>query len=452
MFEKVLVANRGELAVRVIRACRDLGIRTVTIYSDADAESLPVIMADEAVCVGPASAGASYLNVPHIIAAALNTGADAIHPGAGFLAENAYFADVCAEYQITFVGPAADSIRAMGDKTRARVAARESGLPIVPGSDGPVQDVIAAKKVAREIGYPVMLKAARGGGGKGIRPVADADELVSLFPLAQAEARSSFGDAGLYIEKRVAAARHVEVQILGDGSQVVHLGHRECSIQRRYQKLVEEAPAPNLPGRVGDRIAQAAVRLMRDLKYRSAGTVEFLLDEGGQFHFMEVNTRIQVEHPITEAISGIDIVKAQIEIAAGLPLPMRQRDVNLAGHALEFRVIAEDPDRDFRPSAGKIERALLPGGVGVRVDTHIFAGYEVPPFYDSLLAKIVVWGETREQAVTRARRALAETVIDGPATNLQFHRDTVDDPAFAAAAYNAGYVYSAREPVADGST
>ncbi len=452
MFEKVLIANRGEMAVRIMRACHELGIRTVAIYSEADADSLHVRLADESVCIGPPSAGASYLNVPHIIGAALNTGADAIHPGAGFLAENAYFSECCAQYNITFIGPVPESIRAMGDKPRARREAQAAGIPVAPGSDGPARDVIEAREMAREVGFPVMLKAAAGGGGKGIRPVTQAEELVRLFPLAQAEARASFGNGDLYIEKLIENPRHIEVQILGDGKDIVHLGHRECSIQRRYQKLVEEAPAPNLDGRIGDRISQAAVRLMRALHYRSAGTVEFLIGTDGSFYFMEANTRIQVEHPVTEAITGIDIVSAQIRIAAGEPLALRQRDVELKGHAIEFRIIAEDPDHDFRPDAGTISRVTFPGGLGVRVDTHVFSGYEVPPYYDSLLAKLIVWGDSREAAVTRARRALAEMSVEGLATNLDFHRATVDDPVFAAARYDAAFTPGVRRDVAGAST
>ncbi len=451
MFEKVLVANRGEIAVRVIRACHDLGVATVAVYSEADADSMPVHMAGEAVCVGPAAASASYLNVPHIIGAALNTGADAIHPGAGFLAENAYFAEVCAQYRMKFVGPSPDTIRAMGDKAHAREVAHQAGLPLVPGS-GVVRDVVEAKDAARELGFPVMLKAVAGGGGKGIRPVADAGELVSVFPLAEAEARASFGNGDLYIEKIVDSPRHIEVQILGDGKEVLHFWHRECSIQRRYQKLVEEAPAPNLSARLSARISDAAVRLMRQLKYEGAGTVEFLLDPRGRFYFIEANTRIQVEHPATELITGVDLVKAQLQVAAGDDLKLRQRDIVPSGHAIEFRIVAEDPARGFRPDAGVIRSARLPGGLGVRVDTHVFSGYEVPPYYDSLLAKLIVWGESRTEALARARRALAEAVIDGPATNLDFHRATATDPAFVNASYTAGYLPALPEQVAGAPT
>ncbi len=447
MLDKVLVANRGEMAVRVIRACQDLGIGTVAIYSEADAESLPVQIADETVCIGPAASSASYLNVPNIIGAALNTGADAVHPGAGFLAENAYFAEVCARYNLTFVGPDAASIRTLGDKVRARAAAAAADIPVVPGSGEPARDATHAREVAREIGFPVVLKAAAGGGGRGIRPVADPDELTGLFSLAQAEARASFGSGDLYVEKLIESPRHVEVQVIGDGNTVLHAWHRECSIQRRYQKLIEEAPAPNLPDGLSDRITEAAVRLMRGLDYRSAGTVEFLVDPGGDFYFMEANARIQVEHPITEAITGLDIVAAQLRIAGGDTLGVCQDDIHGNGHAVEFRLTAEDPARDFRPDSGRITRLHLPGGFGVRVDTHVFAGYEVPPFYDSLLVKLVVWGETRAQALDRARRALDETVIEGPATNLAFHKAVVDDPQFAAGLYDIGYVEALQDRV-----
>ena len=449
MFDKVLISNRGEMAVRIIRACRDIGVRTVAIYSEADADALHVKLADESVCVGPAPSSSSYLNVPHIIAAALNTGCDAIHPGSGFLSENAYFSEVCRRYHITFVGPTPDNIRAMGDKTKARASAQASGLPVIPGSDGSVSDVNEAKSLARGIGFPVMLKAAAGGGGRGIRCAHDADEVIALFPLAQAEARSSFGQCDLYIEKLIQPSRHVEVQVIGDGSGVIHLSHRECSIQRRYQKIVEEAPAPSLKGRLGDRITRAAVRMADSIGYQGAGTIEFLLDGQGDFYFIEANTRIQVEHPATEAVTGFDIVKSQLAIAAGEGLGLRQRDIEVAGHAIEFRLIAEDPDRDFRPDTGIITELRLPGGLGVRVDTHIFSGYEVSPYYDPLLAKVIVSGSTRDEAISRARRALSETVIGGLATNIDLHQAILRDQRFISATYDLGYVSGNPIPIAE---
>ena len=448
MLKKVLVANRGEMAVRIVRACHDMGIRTVAIYSEADAESLPVYIADEAVCVGPAAAAASYLNVPNIIGAALNTGADAVHPGAGFLAENAYFAEVCERYNVIFIGPTSDSIRALGDKVRARETAAAAGVPVIPGSSEPVRDVAHAREVAREVGFPVVLKAAAGGGGKGIRPVVGPEDLNRLFSLAQAEARTSFGNSDLYIEKLIDSPRHVEVQVVGDGENVVHVWHRECSIQRRYQKLIEEAPVPNCPNHLSDTITQAAVRLMAAIGYRSAGTVEFLVDSAGDYYFIEANARIQVEHGITEAITGIDLVGVQLRVAGGEALSVRQEDVQVHGHSLEFRIIAEDPAQDFRPDSGRITNVRLPGGFGVRIDTHVYTGYEVPPFYDSLLAKLVVWGETRAEAVDRARRALGETEIIGPATNLDFHRAAVEDEQFRSGSYDATVVDALLERVA----
>jgi acetyl-CoA carboxylase, biotin carboxylase subunit len=436
---KVLVANRGEIAVRIVRACRELGLPSVAVHSDADADALHVRLADEAVAIGPAPAASSYLNVDAVLDATAQTGADAVHPGYGFLAENASFAAACAERGLVFVGPSAATIEEMGNKAAARRLAQSLGVPTVPGSDGVVAPEDCAA-VADEIGYPVLLKAAGGGGGRGIRVVAGAAELEQAVAEAAREAQAAFGDPSLYVEKLLVDPRHVEVQLLADThGNVVHLFERECSIQRRRQKLVEESPAPLLDPHVRTALAEAAVTLARAIGYVGAGTVEFLLD-GDDYYFIETNTRVQVEHPVTEMVTGIDIVKEQLRVAMGEPLSFADGELSVHGSAIEFRINAEDPERDFFPSPGTVDALHLPGGPGVRVDTALFAGATVPPFYDSLVAKLVVWGRTRDEALDRARRALDELRIDGIRTTTSFHRQLLEDSRFLSGAYDTGFL------------
>ena len=431
MFEKLLVANRGEIALRVVRACRELGVKTVAVHSEADRESLHVRFADEAVCIGPAAASRSYLNVPQIISAAEITGAEAVHPGYGFLAENAEFAEICQQSELVFVGPTPEQIRTMGDKATARKAMRDAGVPVVPGSDGLVSDSDEALATAHEIGFPVMIKASAGGGGKGMRIAENESSFSRSFGAAQAEAAAAFGDGGLYLERLVLRPRHVEFQVFGDRQgRVVHLGERDCSIQRRHQKLIEEAPSPALDDRLRAEMGEAAVRAAQAIGYVGAGTVEFLLDRSGEFYFIEMNTRIQVEHPVTEATTGLDLVKEQIRVAAGYPLSFPSEAMVHRGHAIEFRVNAEDPARDFAPSPGEITTFHQPGGPGVRVDTHVYSGYRVPPYYDSLLAKLVVWGNTRQEAVARGREALESFVVEGIFTTIGYLSNITRDKAF----------------------
>ena len=431
MFRKILIANRGEIALRVIRACKELGVRTVAVFSEADRESLHVRFADEEVCIGPPSARESYLNIPRIIAAAEITGADAIHPGYGFLAENAEFSEICERSGITFIGPTPTQIRLMGDKATARRTMREVGVPIVPGTDI-LQDADEALTIAREIGFPVLIKASAGGGGKGMRVAKDADEFPRQFAMARNEAGAAFGDDSVYVEKYLARPRHIEFQILGDQhGRVVHLGERDCSVQRRHQKLIEEALSPGMTPELRARMGDAAVRGAKSIEYVGAGTVEFLLDEDGSFYFMEMNTRIQVEHPVTEAITGYDLVKEQIRAAAGLPLSVAET-VEFRGHAIECRINAEDPSRNFAPSPGTVQIFHPPGGPGVRMDTHVYAGYRVPPFYDSLLAKVIVHGSTREEALARMRNALSSFVLEGVHTTIPFLLQVLDHPEFVA--------------------
>jgi acetyl-CoA carboxylase, biotin carboxylase subunit len=420
MFRKILIANRGEIALRVIRACREMGIRSVLAHSEADRNSLPVRMADERICIGPGPGGKSYLNVPNIISAALISNAEAIHPGYGFLSENTSFAEICSDVNITFIGPPANVMSIMGDKVSAREAMANAGLPTLSGS--PVLRTLAeATEAIREIGFPLMLKAVAGGGGRGIRLVKRADEFERVFMVAQNEVREAFHDDGIYLERYLERARHVEIQVLVDTKgHGVHLGERNCSCQRRNQKVLEESPSPHLPVRLRNEMGMKAIKAVQRIGYRNAGTLEFLVDEQNRYYFMEMNTRLQVEHPVTEMVTGLDLVKEQIRIAAGMPLQLRQQDVQFRGHAIECRITAEDADADFRPQTGTIEQYLPPGGPGVRVDSHLFAGYEVPPHYDSLLAKLIVWAETRDEAIARMQRALDEFIIDGLTTTIPF--------------------------------
>ncbi|HEV8339952.1 MAG TPA: acetyl-CoA carboxylase biotin carboxylase subunit [bacterium] len=431
MFRKVLIANRGEIAIRVIRACHELGIRTVAVYSDVDRNSLHVKLADEAFCIGPAPAADSYLNIPNIMATAELLGVDAIHPGYGFLAENPHFAEICADVKIAFIGPGPDAIRKMGDKAAARALMAKAGVPVIPGSAGPVDGEREILQVAQAVGFPLMLKASAGGGGRGMRVVHTRDDLRAGLQVAQREAEAAFGDGRLYIEKYVQEPRHVEVQVLADGQGgIVHLGARDCSVQRRHQKLIEESPPPLLRERTLAALTRAAVRAVQSIHYTSAGTVEFLVDKGENVYFMEMNTRIQVEHPVTEMVTGLDLVKEQIRIAAGERLSLSQRDVAFHGHALECRINAEDPRADFRPSAGTIATFFPPGGPGIRVDTHAYAGYAIPSHYDSLIAKVIAWGQHREEAILRMRRALTEFEITGIATTIPFHLRVLDNGFF----------------------
>jgi acetyl-CoA carboxylase biotin carboxylase subunit len=439
MFEKVLIANRGEIALRIHRACREMGIKTVAVHSTADATAMHVRLADESVCIGPPPARASYLNVPAILSAATITGADAIHPGVGFLSENADFAEIVAQHGFTFIGPKPEHIRLMGDKVRAKVGARELGLPTLPGSAEAVRSADAALAAAREIGYPVLLKAVSGGGGRGMKLAHDDAELQSLLPIAQAEALAAFADDSVYLERFLAAPRHIEIQLLGDGQGVVvHLGERDCSLQRHHQKVLEETPSPALDAAARERLAATAVAAAEKLGYQGAGTIEFLYQEG-EFYFIEMNTRLQVEHPISELISGIDIVREQLRIAAGAALGYRQSDIQLRGHAIECRIAAESPE-DFRPSPGRVSEYHAPGGPGVRVDSALYPGYEVPPYYDSLVSKLIIYGGSREECLMRMRRALEEYVIGGIETTIPLHQRLVDNPDFQAGAYDIGWL------------
>ncbi|MFA6357232.1 MAG: acetyl-CoA carboxylase biotin carboxylase subunit [Candidatus Omnitrophota bacterium] len=432
MFSKILIANRGEIALRIIRACHEMGIRTVAVYSQADRNSLHVRFADEAICIGQAASSNSYLNIPAIISAAEITDVEAIHPGYGFLAENAHFAEICASCKITFIGPTPENMRLMGDKMAARTTMQKAGLPIVPGSRAIIKNKEEALKTAKLIGYPVIIKAAAGGGGKGMRICHNDLTLVSSLLTAQTEAEANFGNSSVYIEKYIERPRHIEVQIIADRSgHIVQLGERDCSIQRRHQKLLEESPSPVVDSKMRRKLGELVLKGMKTIGYVSCGTIEFLLDEKtGNFYFMEMNTRIQVEHPVTEMVTGIDLIKEQIKVASGEKLKFTQEDIQIRGVAIECRINAEDPDNNFMPSPGKIESLILPGGPNVRVDTHIYAGYEVPPYYDSLIAKLIVRGNTRPEAIKTMRRALSEFHVGPIKTTIPFHLKLMDNPLF----------------------
>jgi len=431
MFNKVMIANRGEIAVRILRACRDLGIPAVVAFSEADRDTLAVRMADEAICIGPAEARKSYLNQPAVVSAALIAGCDAVHPGYGFLSEDAGFAEECAAHDLHFIGPRAHVLEKFGSKYAVRRMLAANGLPTVPGSTGILSDLRDALEQATAAGYPVLLKPSAGGGGRGMRLVRSPREMETSLPLARSEAQAAFGDDSVYFERWIEESRHVEVQVLIDQhGNGIHLGERDCSVQRRHQKIIEEAPSPAMNDEARERLRDLAIRSVLAAGYESAGTLEFLLDGDGSFYFIEINCRIQVEHPITEMLTGIDLIAAQIRLASGEPLALRQEQVQLRGHAIEFRINAEDPGDNFAPQTGTVEELQLPGGPGVRVDTHLYPGYEVPPYYDSLLAKLIVWGETREVALARSRRALAEFQVTGIKTNLPFHRGIIDNAAF----------------------
>ncbi len=441
MYNKILIAARGEIALRIIRACRELGIRTVAVHSEADTESLHVKFADEDVCIGKAQPIESYLNVPRLIAAAEITGADAVHPGYGFLAESPYFAEVCLSCNLDWIGPAPSLMEKMGHKSEARRLMKEAGLPIIPGSEGIVEGEEVALKLAGQIGYPVMIKAVAGGGGRGIRIVRGIDELSSLFHAAGAEAEASFGDGGLYLEKYLENPRHIEVQVFGDGNgRAVHLRERECSIQRRHQKLIEESPAPGIPAEMREKILDYAVRGAQYVKYGSLGTVEFLVDKVGNVYFLEMNTRVQVEHPVTEMVTGVDLIKEQIRLASTGESPLLDGNPDIRGHAIECRINAEDPEKEFKPSPGLVSFYHPPGGPGVRVDSHLYAGYTVPPYYDSLLAKIITWGETREEARTRMIRSLEECVIEGVPTTIAFHLWILRHEKFISGEFDTSFI------------
>jgi len=441
MFRRILVANRGEIAQRIIRACRELGVETVAVYSQADADSLHLRMADETICIGPAPSPKSYLDIPSIISAAEIADVEAIHPGYGFLAENAHFAEVCRSCKIEFIGPDSETIDALGNKAKAREMAMAAKVPVVPGSDGPVRDEATATRVAQEIGYPVMIKASSGGGGRGMRIASNEPSLINGMRAAQAEAKAAFGDDTVYLEKFVEKGRHVEVQILGDRhGSVIHLGERDCSTQRRHQKLIEEAPSPILTSKQRDKMCAAAVRLAKSAGYHNAGTVEFLVDMEGNFYFIEVNARIQVEHTVTELVTGVDLIQEQLRVAAGEPLRFRQRDIQTRGHAIECRINAEDPAHDFQPSPGLIESFVPPGGPAVRVDSHCFSGYRIPPNYDSMVGKLLVHRPTREEAIRTMMRALDEFVIEGPKTTIPLLREVLEQGEFQKATHDTKFL------------
>jgi acetyl-CoA carboxylase biotin carboxylase subunit len=439
LFSKILIANRGEIALRIIRACRELGISTVAVFSEADRYSLHVRFADEAICIGPPSSKESYLNIPRILAAAEVTSADAIHPGYGFLAENAQFAEICLTSGLQFIGPKPEMITAMGDKSLAKETMRKAGVPVVPGSDGVLKNVDEAKGLAHEIGMPVIIKASAGGGGRGMRIVRNESEVENSFQTARNEAEAAFGNPDVYMEKYLEEPRHVEIQILGDTyGNVIHLGERDCSVQRRHQKLIEESPSPAVNAELREKMGTAAVKGAKSVKYLGAGTIEFLLDKTGNFYFMEMNTRIQVEHPVTEFVTGYDLIKAQIEIAAGKRLSKKK--AKFQGHAIECRINAEDPEHDFRPSPGKITSLHFGGGPGIRIDSHIYSGYQIPPYYDSLVAKIIVHASTRGEAITKMQHALEECIIEGIHTTIPFQRKVMQSEKFRSGIFDTKFI------------
>ncbi|MGD8191545.1 acetyl-CoA carboxylase biotin carboxylase subunit [Brevibacillus ginsengisoli] len=441
MIQKILIANRGEIAVRIIRACREMGIGSVAVYSEADRESLHVKLADEAYCIGPTPSKDSYLNMTNIMSVATKVGADAIHPGYGFLAENTDFAEICTACGITFIGPDPEAITKMGDKSTAKATMKIAGVPTVPGTEGLVEDISDAIKTANEIGYPVMVKATAGGGGRGMRVAHNDEDLEKAIRQAQSEAKTAFGNPGVYLEKFVEGPRHVEIQVMGDKfGNVVYLGERDCSIQRRHQKLIEEAPSPALSEELRAQMGNAAVAAAKAVNYHGAGTVEFLLDKHGKFYFMEMNTRIQVEHPVTELVTGFDLIKEQIRVAAGMPLSFTQEDVQMNGWAIECRINAENPAKNFMPSPGKIVNYLAPGGYGVRIDSAAYPGYTISPFYDSMIAKIIVWGKDREEAIERMKRALGEFVVDGIHTTIPFHLKVLDHEVFVSGQFDTKFL------------
>ena len=441
MINKVLIANRGEIAVRIIRACREMGIETVAVYSKADETALHVQLADEAVCIGPAASKDSYLNMENIISATVISGADAIHPGFGFLSENARFAEMCRQCHITFIGPSPELIHKMGNKSEARKTMMEAGVPVVPGTKEPVYTAEEAKTIADNMGYPVMIKASSGGGGKGMRISRSPEDFEENFRMAQMESVSSFSDDTLYIEKYIESPRHIEFQILGDAyGHVIHLGERDCSIQRRHQKVLEESPSPAMNEALREKMGRAAVQAAKAVGYESAGTIEFLLDKHRNYYFMEMNTRIQVEHPVTEFVTNVDLIKSQIRIAAGEPLNICQEDIEFKGHAIECRINAENPEMNFRPSPGKIERLHLPGGKGIRVDTAVYAGYTIPPYYDSMIAKLIVLGKSRNEAIKKMKSALSEFIVDGIDTNVDFQMEIMNHPKFQSGDFSTDFI------------
>lgn len=441
MINKVLIANRGEIAVRIIRACREMGIETVAVYSKADETALHVQLADEAVCIGPAASKDSYLNMENIISATVISGADAIHPGFGFLSENARFAEMCRQCHITFIGPSPGLIHKMGNKSEARKTMMEAGVPVVPGTKEPVYTAEEAKTIADNMGYPVMIKASSGGGGKGMRISRSPEDFEENFRMAQMESVSSFSDDTMYIEKYIESPRHIEFQILGDAyGHVIHLGERDCSIQRRHQKVLEESPSPAMNEALREKMGRAAVQAAKAVGYESAGTIEFLLDKHRNYYFMEMNTRIQVEHPVTEFVTNVDLIKSQIRIAAGEPLNICQEDIEFKGHAIECRINAENPEMNFRPSPGKIERLHLPGGKGIRVDTAVYAGYTIPPYYDSMIAKLIVLGKSRNEAIKKMKSALSEFIVDGIDTNVDFQMEIMNHPKFQSGDFSTDFI------------